>query len=191
MKKLLIILILCTLYSCGARKVEKKSDEIKTDTNSTVNSESTVLSQEKETENTTITSQITNKVEDKDEIVVTETTYEPKDVTKPAILTDSNGKKTILDNIKKTTKETVRRNNTKSESSSNGKQVNSGEKASSTNSQTNTSEANSDKSSKNSSSKDSDRKAFNPLSLLWLILVLFLIYLGYRWYKNTRNKLPI
>ena len=87
-----------SLTSCGARKVDKQVLNEETETKIVDNSVS-----EKESESNVKTTILT-KVDDKNETVTEETIYQPEDPTKEAIITDENGKKTILNNSKKTIK---------------------------------------------------------------------------------------
>jgi len=101
-----ITILLC---SCSARKAEKTrtSETIKTE----IKTEAVIA----KTEDTNIKKTEKTTVDDKNETTTKETVYEPIDPTKPAITTDPDGTKTILNNSKKTTRETTHKNNTKTD----------------------------------------------------------------------------
>lgn len=177
LKTFVILTILSLIWlclSCGSRKVNKEhsKEEIKTEVvdNSVI---------EKQSESNI--KQTTNiKVDDKNEIVSKEDTFEPIDPTKEASIIDENGKKTILNNSKKTSKSTTQKNNTSVSANvaltETKKQAVKEQKA--------VKQVNTSKSENNS--KAIDKKQFNPLELLWLIVPLLIIYWVYRKYK----KLP-
>lgn len=102
-------LIALGLISCGARKIEKSI--VKEEVKSEVSDKSTT---EKQFESN-IKENIVVKIDDKNKTIIEETTYEPKDPTKEAIVIEPDGSKTILNNSKKITKKTTKQNDTKSE----------------------------------------------------------------------------
>ncbi len=104
-----VSLIALGMVSCGARKTDKQVSKEQTENEVVDNS---VI--EKESESNVKTTVVT-KVDDKDETVTEETTYQPEDPTKEASIIDENGNKTVLNNTKKTTKRTTKKNNTQSE----------------------------------------------------------------------------
>lgn len=101
--------------SCGALKKDqtkieelaKTEESAKTNNTLKLDKEMSVESNVKKTENTT--------VDDQNETVTKETVYEPIDNSKPASVIDPDGKKTDLNNSKKTVKETRQKNNTKTD----------------------------------------------------------------------------
>lgn len=103
---LFFALIALGLISCGARNVKKEAskEEIKSELN-----DHSVTEKQAESNIKTTT---TTKVDDKDESITSEETFEPVDPTKEASIIDSNGKKTILNNSKKKVKTETKKNNT-------------------------------------------------------------------------------
>lgn len=102
-------LIALGLMSCGARKTDRQSvkEEIKTENTDNSTLEKNVDSNVKEN--------VVIKIDNKNNTITEEVTYEPKDPTKEAFIVDPDGKKTVLNNSKKTTKKTTKNNNTQSE----------------------------------------------------------------------------
>lgn len=101
----LIFVFLFSMCSCGARKVNKSKSEETIKTESVINSEAKTESQN----NLKVTETV--KVDDKTQTITKETTFEPQDNSKESSITESDGKKTILNNTKKTIKETIQNNN--------------------------------------------------------------------------------
>jgi len=111
MKKLILLIVLTILLaSCGVRKsnVDITKEEIK----STVIDKSVL---EKKSD-TNVKQSSTVKVDDKNQTIIEETTYQPEDPTKEAIVVDQDGKKIVLNNSKKTIKKTIQNNNTQTDS---------------------------------------------------------------------------
>ena len=163
MKKIISILITLVLFisitSCGTRKVDKSrtQEAVQTDT-----SDNSIITK---TEDVNLKVIEATKVDDKNETVISEETYEPINPLLPASITDENGKKIVLDNAKKTITETTQKNNTQTNNSKNTEQV---AKVSATDT----------KDVKvNTNSKIAveaihiDRKAFNLWVFLWLLLL--------------------
>ena len=179
MKKLNIIYI-CLVYvllfsmcSCGARKLNKESykEEIKTELidNSVI---------EKQTD-TNVKTTTTVKVDDKNETVTEETITEPVDTSKESFVIEKDGTKTVLNNAKKTVKKTTQKNNTKVvsnlESTENKNEAVHEQK----------SIERKEVSTKEVKAKEVDKKQFNPFVLILTILGVFvLIYLIYLLYKK-------
>ena len=161
-----------SLTSCGARKVDKQVLNEETETKIVDNSVS-----EKESESNVKTTILT-KVDDKNETVTEETIYQPEDPTKEAIITDENGKKTILNNSKKTIKKITQKNNIKSESKSDSqiieKEAIKDEKDIKVSSHTDTVK----KSSK------TDRDAVSMWNWLWLLIPVGIIIWLFRKYRD-------
>ncbi len=162
------------LFSCGARKVSKESS--KEDIKNEVIDNSVI---EKQSESN-IKETTTVKTDDKNEIIIEETTYEPKDPSKESFFIEKDGSKTVLNNLKKTTKKTTQKNNTKSQLENNVSES----KKEGFKEQKAVKHINESK--KENSVKAIDKKQFNPFQLLWLIIPLLIIYIAYRKY----NKLP-
>src|SRR6478735_9618835 len=95
---LTVISLIWLLLSCGSRKVNKEHSKEETKTEQIDNSITEIQSESNIKQTTTL------KVDDKNEIVSKEDTFEPIDPTKEASIIDENGKKTILNNSKKTSK---------------------------------------------------------------------------------------
>jgi hypothetical protein len=114
MKNTIIIILLALVLSfCGARNAEK------TRLHEAQKTEITSNSDKFEKEESNIKENSITKVDDKNETVTEETVYEPSDPSKPASVIDANGKKTVLNNAKKTHKKITQKNNTKTGNSSN------------------------------------------------------------------------
>lgn len=101
---------LLSLTSCGARK---SSVEIAKEENKSIIIDNSVLEKKSDT-NVKQTSIV--KVDDKNQTIVEETTYQAEDATKEAIIVDQDGKKIVLNNSKKTIKKTIQNNNTQTDS---------------------------------------------------------------------------
>ena len=168
----LMFTTIMSLTSCGARKVDKQVLNEETETKIVDNSVS-----EKESESNVKTTILT-KVDDKNETVTEETIYQPEDPTKEAIITDENGKKTILNNSKKTIKKITQKNNIKSESKSDSqiieKEAIKDEKDIKASSHTDTVK----KSSK------TDRDADSMWNWLWLLIPVGIIIWLFRKYRD-------
>lgn len=190
MKKILLFFLVCLLISCVSRQVEntKKQEEVKSE--STINSEEKNNVTLKKSEETNVKIESVTKIDNKDETVVKETSYEPQDKSKPGVITDEKGQKIILDNIKKVTKETIQKNNKKTE---NVKKDNS-----TTNIITDLNKSDSSKvaikekvdNKSNSSVKNSNKKPFNMFSLLCLLIPIILILLLIYVWKKYRSFIP-
>lgn len=158
--------------SCGARKTNKEHSKEETKTELTDNS---VIEKQSESNVKTTT---TTKIDDKDESITVDETYEPIDNTKEASIIDSNGKKTILNNSKKTTKTATKKNNIQSESKTDIQETQKeAVKEQKAIKQLNTSK-------KENSVKNIKKKQFNPFELLYLIIPLLIIWIAYRKYKQ-------
>ena len=116
MKNILFFIALIFI-SCGARKVDKSKTQEVLQTETSDNSVVT------KTADSNLKSREVTKVDDKNETVTKEVNYEPINPLLPASITDENGKKTVLDNAKKTTRETTQKNNTKTDISKKTEQV--------------------------------------------------------------------
>lgn len=170
---ILAIAIGFALNSCGARKAEKTRTEelLKTETSNKSVVEKKEESNVKKTETTT--------VDDKNETVTKETVYEPVDNTKPASVTDPDGKETKLNNSKKTTRETTKKNNTKTDNL-----VNTVINSASEVLEKITTEGKSN-SKKTAELIKIDKKVWNVWNLVWLIIPLGIIY----WVWRNKTKI--
>lgn len=161
-----------SLTSCGARKVDKQVLNEETETKIVDNSVS-----EKESESNVKTTILT-KVDDKNETVTEETIYQPEDPTKEAIITDENGKKTILNNSKKTIKKITQKNNIKSESKSDSQII---EKEAIKDEKDIKASSNTDTVKKSSKT---DRNAVSMWNWLWLLIPVGIIIWLFRKYRD-------
>lgn len=168
----LIIAIVGLFMSCGARHVKKSEskEEIKTELTDNSTTEKQVESN--------IKIETKTNINDKNEITSKEDSYEPIDPTKEASLVDENGKKTILNNLKKITKTETKKNNTqivaaesKTESKKEAVKEQKAIKQVSA-------------SKKENKAKEVKKEPFNPLRLLYIIIPIFIIYIIYRKYKQ-------
>lgn len=157
------ILLGFVMNSCSAKKTAKTetSEEVKTETVAETDIKKTEESNVRKSENTI--------VDDKNETITKETTYEPVDPSKPASVIDPDGRKTNLNNSKKTTRETTKKNNTKTDIA----------KASNENNKSEAS-AKSKSGAKSSAKKgaeiiNTNRKAWSSINLLWLLIPLGLL----------------
>lgn len=168
----LIIILLFSLCSCGSRKSAVNKSQEQTQTTVSDNSSTTT------TQDTNVKTTTTVNVDDKNETVTEETTYEPKDPEKESFVIEKDGTKTVLNNAKKTVKKTTQKNNTKSEVK---QHVNSDTKS-------NIKEQKDVKqvsvSKKGNSSKEVDKKQFNPfvliITVIGVLVLLCVIYLLYK-----------
>ncbi len=176
MKKIIAILFIILLTSCGARKVnkEKSKEQAKTETVDKSTIESKVDINVKTT--TTV------KVDDKNETIIEETITEPVDASKESFVIDKDGSKVVLGNVKKIVRKTIKKNNTKSEVVSDINEVKKEASKEQKNINTNT------VSKKENSLKEVDKKQYNPFMLIIIGLVcLVILYCLYRFYK----KMPL
>jgi len=169
----LVYVLLFSMCSCGARKVNKEhsKEEIKTESvdNSVI---------EKQTDTNVKTTTIV-KVDDKNETVTEETTISPADNTKEAFIIEKDGTKVVLNNTKKVYKKTTQKNN--SSTSANIAQVQIENKASKEKKNIEQKEV----STKEVKAKQVDKKQFNPFVLIMTgIGVLVLLYVIYILYKK-------
>lgn len=174
---LLIVSLIALFCSCSAKKTDKTSQseisklEI---TDLSKNDKSTVLEN-----NIKSSEKIT--VNDQDKTTTVEETIEPVDTSKPAIYTDKNGQKQELHNTKKTTKTTIKNNNTKTEiafKKDNRTNIVQNEKQ-----QTNIKKA--AKTKKVATAVQVDRKALPLWNLRWLLVIVPVYLVWKNWSKIT------
>ena len=174
--KIMITALLLSLYflctSCGARKAEKSrtKEEVKTETTTAAVTAKTEESNVKKTEKTII--------DDKNETVIKETTYEPIDNSKPSSIIDPDGKETKLNNSKKTTRETTKKNNTKTDNSKNSNEFHKSELSEQSESNTKSN------SKKAAEAIKVDREAWSLWNLLWLLIPIGII--GIAWKNKAK-----
>lgn len=159
--------------SCGARKAEKNrtKETIKAETSIAAVIEKKAESNVKKTENTII--------DDKNETTTKETTYEPIDPSKPASIIEPDGRKTDLNNSKKTTRETTQKNNTKIDNSKKYDEFHKSELSEQ-------SESNNKATVKKAAlAVHREQKPWNPLNLLWLLIPAAVIW----WVWKNKTKI--
>lgn len=110
-KLLIFLFVICLFVSCGARKKDMtkttESNKIESTDKSKTDKSENVESNLKKSEKITVNNQ--------DQTTTIEETVEPIDASKEAVFTDAAGKKQSLVNGKKTTKTTIKSNNTKTD----------------------------------------------------------------------------
>jgi len=178
MKKIFAILLFCLALaflmlfsSCGAAKSDKTktNEEVKTENSNNYTSDKKEESNVKKTENTII--------DDKNETVIEETNYEPIDNTKPASIIDPDGKETKLNNSKKTTRKTTKKNNTKTDNSKKSEEFHKSELSEQSESKGKT------EGKKAGLAVKRERSAWSMWNLLWLLIPVG-IYLVWKKYSD-------
>ncbi|MFV8336423.1 hypothetical protein ACNQF7_10110 [Flavobacterium sp. RSP29] len=171
-KLIALTLVFSLLISCGARKTEKSK------TSEAEKTEASIIAYVKKTDESNVKKTEKTSTDDKNQTTIKETTYELVDPTKPGSVIDPDGRKTDLNNSKKTTRETTKNNNTKTDNTKTSNESNKSEVS-------DQSESNSKSATKKTGKVTNiDRKAFNPLNLLWL-----LIPLGFLLVWMNKNKI--
>lgn len=172
----IIIVMIMSMCSCGARKVVKT--ETKEETHSSV-ADNSIIENKSETN---VKTTATVKVDDKNETVTEETVYEPSNNTKESFVIEKDGTKIILNNAKKIVRKKTQNNNTKTELVSKTDELKK--------------EAVKEEkyivqktvSVKENSSKEIKKDQFNPVkSMIIVFIMLLVLYCIYRIYK----KLPL
>jgi hypothetical protein len=169
------VLFLVLFNSCSSRKKSTQSDltEIK--------AEHSENSQKSQNSQTNVKVDITTKVDDKTKTVTTKKTATPVDPTKPASITDGNGKKTDLNNASLTEETTTENKDLKKENSDNSQEIRT--------------EAAADKTEikekviakKEVEKMDLERSGFNFWSWLWMAGLIIIVIVFF--YLNNRFKL--
>ena len=104
MKKYIVI---CLFFiSCGARKVEKNRDK------TTDKTEVSTTDKTKTTAETNVKQEVVKTIDNKDETVTETIIYTPIDATKPATITDEEGKTHSLNNSSYKKERITKKNNT-------------------------------------------------------------------------------
>lgn len=175
MKNLIAILLALafTLISCGARKVNKSNTEESTKIESVVTDKTKIESE------TNVTKKVVEVIDNKDETMTEVTTYTPIDNTKPANIIDEHGNKQSINNTIYRNEKVTKKGNTLTTNTSNigssGKKIISIDMI--------------DSIIKDTKLKAKevaiDRKAFNPLFLLLLLIPIGLIAFFYSRIKNA------
>jgi ATP-dependent Zn protease len=165
------LLLLLWMTSCGTRKVQtsntKKVDEL----------EQKSIDKKDLTVQDTSNVKVTNKVESTDETTTEKKIYTPIDPTKPSTFIDDKGNKKELNNTSYTEEKTSSKSNkkakTNTETSSNTKIIDKGIKSS----------ISKIKVKVESKNKESERTSLRWIWLLWLIPIILIIYLFWK-YKD-------
>jgi len=172
----LVLVLLVSMCSCGARKVNIEKQKEVSHTEISDNS----LTERKIDTNVKTTTTV--KVDDKNQTVTEETILEPADPKKESFIIENDGTKVVLNNVKKTVKKTTQNNNTavvkESLTTESKKEAVSEQKA----------VAKINTSNKETKEKQVDKKQFNPFFSICIVAIgLILIWCVYRFYK----KLPL
>ena len=163
MKKYIVI---CLFFiSCGARKVEKNRDK------TTDKTEVSTTDKTKTTAETNVKQEVVKTIDNKDETVTETIIYTPIDATKPATITDEQGKTHSLINSSYKKERIIKKNNTVTSEKEN-KEV-----ANKTEILKDVKAIDKKQSSKDTQKITVDRKAWSLLNLLWLLIPAGLIAL--------------
>ncbi|SEG31866.1 hypothetical protein [Flavobacterium urumqiense] len=169
-KSILTIVLLLIFCSCGTRKTQKNRDK------TTAKIELSTTDKTKKTAELNVKQEVVKTMDNKDETVTETIIYTPIDATKPAIITDENGKTHSLNNSSYKKERITKKNNTVITEKAN-------------NEVTDKSEILKDlkELDKQYNSKDAkkilvDRQAWSLWNLLWLLIPvsLFAIFFKYR-----------
>lgn len=187
---LVIVILIFSFFlaSCGAKKTDKttKSEVLKMERTDKSQSEQ---SEQSETNiDTNVKKSETITVNNQDQTTVVEETVEPVDNTKPSSYIDTNGKKQELHNAKKTTKTTVKKNNSNTNSNSNTEASQKTDIKASKKSNSNANIKVKAAAKKIEADIHVDKKAWSLWSLSWL-LVLVPVALGIKWIWNNKTKI--
>lgn len=172
---MLVISLLILVCSCGARKSEKTNKSVisKIETTDLSRNDKSIL------ENSNIKSSEKITINNQDQTITIEEIIEPLDILKPATYIDVFGKTEQFNNAKKTTKTTVKNNNTKSDQES--------KKEIGTNSVQKENQQNDVKKAaqtkKNEIKKNIDREAWSIWNFAWLLLLVPVCLLWKYWGK--------
>lgn len=190
MKKLLLIFLILSIISCGARKVDKNSEVVDTSSKASKWFKDQKDIDFKKIEGVNIITDFTKKTVDNSQETSEETVYELDDSTKVGSITDSNGKKTILDNVKVTTKKSTKKNDIKSEESEK-KNENKDLKIDLKKDESSKSKEDSILDSKTEKdNKVIDKEKWSVFNLLWLLIPIAIIVVAYNIYMKYRSKIP-
>lgn len=177
MKKFVIYIVLCLFISCGARK----KDSSKTTESTKIESTDKSKTDKSESIETNVKKSETTTINNQDHTTTIEETVEPIDPLKEAVFTDSSGKKQSLINGKKTTKTTVKNNNTKADTKK--------ESTEATKTDIKESEAKDIKAKANSDKKAVDvavkRDAVSLWNFAWLLIPIGLYLVYKNWSRLT------
>jgi hypothetical protein len=112
-KSIFTILLLLVFWSCGTRKTTK------TRTQETAKIEVSVTDKTQTTAETNVKQEVVKTTDNKDETVTETVIYTPIDATKPATVTDEEGKTHLLTNSTYKKERTVKKNNTSTKENAN------------------------------------------------------------------------
>lgn len=189
MKKILFILLIILTTSCGAKKSSSKSQEVKINTETKIESENKVTTDVKKEEVSNVKTEETKKTIDKGEVTIKETTYELIDKTKPGKVTTLTGV-IELDNAKQTIKETIQKNDVQTDGVKKKDSIGSTKIDLKKVDENKTNVGQTDNSSSLSNSDESNRKQYNLFNSIWFYIITAAFIVIWFLYKRYRSKLP-
>lgn len=169
---IIVLAVAFSMNSCSSKKKTTQSDVTETKTEHSQNSQNSENSQ------TNVKVDITTKVDDKTKTVTTKKTATPIDPTKPASVTDGNGKKIDLNNASLTEETTTEAKDLKKENSDNSEKFHKEAAAAKAESKGSTA------AKKEIENTDLDKSGFTFCSWLWTLGIILigavLVYLNHR-----------
>ena len=112
-KSIFTILLLLVFCSCGSRKAEKNREK------TTVKTEVSTVDKTQSTAELNVKQEVVKTTDNKDETVTETVIYTPIDATKPATVTDEEGKTHSINNVVYKKERTTKKNNTSIKENSN------------------------------------------------------------------------
>ncbi|EJG02293.1 hypothetical protein [Flavobacterium sp. F52] len=189
MKKITQILLAAVLLaSCGARKTETEKNSIETKKDFSGFFRISGNSEEFLNTDIVLQSQYKNILTDQSKIESFEFTFEPEDNSKPAIYTDPNGQRHVVENGKLTSKKTRENKGINKEDSQKIVETKKESKAKKENHDQKASVKTNDKTGVQDAKKNTSRSAWN---LLWLLIPVVIIYAIWKAFKKYKSKTPI
>lgn len=189
MKKILFVLVLTSILSCGTRKKDTAERKVTVQTEFSGISRNSGNSQEILNSVANLQTKSVTKVDDQNQKVTSKKTFSPINPALPASLTDENGKKYDLINASYTQEETIEKNNKKSENSQDSRELlkvksekiieKKGELKAIIKHDAKSDEA----------ELHVDRKASSLWNLFWLLIPVILILLVVALWKKYKNKI--
>lgn len=191
MKKLLFILVLFSVLSCGSRKKDsnKKEESNKTDFSGIFRNSGN--SQEFQNLDFNFTNESLTKADQSIESEKEDFSVEPSDPTKPATYTDPNGKKYVLDNAKLTNKKSKHRSKTKSVKSENSQELLKAELQKKAEQKAELKAKIIAEAKKREADLHLERKSSGLWNLLWILIPIALFFIIKFWWKNFKSNNPI
>lgn len=119
----ILVLFIWLLCSCGSVKKNSSKSKEETKVEETTKSDTSTKTETEKVEETNVKKKVDITVDNKNETVIRETTYKPIDNTKPASVTTPEGKKIDLNNSEYHEKETIHKNNTKTNTSKSEEEI--------------------------------------------------------------------